>query len=142
MSGEGEPLDWKLNGRCALDLGLAVGGDTSDVRYANRATSFYPCSLHVNRWTAAGIRSRSLIPSRQHRQNRRAFVFVSQGIYNSSSVTQVNIPAATGDMGILANHVPTVEALRPGLLEIIETSGTKKYFGTLRDLSEKLRIVC
>lgn len=53
-----------------------------------------------------------------------------QGIYNSSSVTQVNIPAATGDMGILANHVPTVEALRPGLLEIIETSGTKKYFGT------------
>ena len=57
---------------------------------------------------------------------------IQQGIYNSSSVTQVNIPAATGDMGILANHVPTVEALRPGLLEIIESSGTKKYFGTSR----------
>ncbi|GHJ86066.1 hypothetical protein NliqN6_2468 [Naganishia liquefaciens] len=57
-----------------------------------------------------------------------SLVLPHQGIYNSSSVTQVNIPAATGDMGILANHVPTVEALRPGLLEIIETSGTKKYF--------------
>jgi hypothetical protein len=58
----------------------------------------------------------------------RSFL-TDRSIYNSSSVTQVNIPAATGDMGILANHVPTVEALRPGLLEIIETSGTKKYFG-------------
>lgn len=33
-------------------------------------------------------------------------------------------------MGILANHVPSVEALRPGLLEIIESSGSsKKWFG-------------
>jgi F-type H+-transporting ATPase subunit delta len=40
-----------------------------------------------------------------------------------------NIPAASGDMGILANHVPTVEALRPGLVEIIESGSTKKYFG-------------
>ena len=41
-----------------------------------------------------------------------------------------NIPAASGDMGILANHVPTVEALRPGLVEVIESAGTsKKFFG-------------
>ena len=33
-------------------------------------------------------------------------------------------------MGILANHVPTVEALRPGLVEVIESAGTsKKFFG-------------
>ncbi len=53
----------------------------------------------------------------------------TQALYSSQSVTQVNIPAATGDMGILANHVPAVEALRPGLLEIVEASGSKKFFG-------------
>lgn len=42
---------------------------------------------------------------------------------------QVNIPAESGDMGVLANHVPSVEQLRPGLVEIIEeSSGTSKQF--------------
>ncbi|EJT47015.1 hypothetical protein A1Q2_01969 [Trichosporon asahii var. asahii CBS 8904] len=49
----------------------------------------------------------------------------------SQAVTQVNIPAATGDMGILSNHVPSIEALRPGVVEVIEEGGkTGKYFGT------------
>lgn len=42
----------------------------------------------------------------------------------------MNIPAETGDMGILANHVPSIEAIRPGLVEVIESNGTaKKFFG-------------
>jgi F-type H+-transporting ATPase subunit delta len=32
-------------------------------------------------------------------------------------------------MGILANHVPAIEALRPGVIEVIEDSGSKKWFG-------------
>jgi F-type H+-transporting ATPase subunit delta len=34
-------------------------------------------------------------------------------------------------MGILANHVPVVEALRPGVVEVIEDNGAtgKKWFG-------------
>jgi len=32
-------------------------------------------------------------------------------------------------MGILANHVPSIEALKPGVVEIIEQSGTQKIFG-------------
>jgi len=46
------------------------------------------------------------------------------------SSIQVNIPAETGDMGILANHVPSVEQLRPGLIEIIEENAgaTKQFF--------------
>jgi hypothetical protein len=32
-------------------------------------------------------------------------------------------------MGILSSHVPSVEELKPGLLEVIESSGTKKWFG-------------
>ena len=37
-------------------------------------------------------------------------------------------------MGILATHVPSVEALRPGVVEVIEESGGqgKKWFGELR----------
>jgi hypothetical protein len=37
-------------------------------------------------------------------------------------------------MGILATHVPSVEALRPGVVEVIEESGGqgKKWFGELQ----------
>ncbi|THW15917.1 epsilon subunit of F1F0-ATP synthase N-terminal domain-containing protein [Aureobasidium pullulans] len=42
---------------------------------------------------------------------------------------QVNIPAETGDMGVLASHVPSIEQLRPGLVEVIEESaGSKQFF--------------
>ncbi len=42
----------------------------------------------------------------------------------------MNLPAATGDMGILANHVPSIEALRPGVVEVIESgNASKKFFG-------------
>ncbi|EIN11675.1 epsilon subunit of F1F0-ATP synthase N-terminal domain-containing protein [Punctularia strigosozonata HHB-11173 SS5] len=52
-----------------------------------------------------------------------------QAIYTSTDVTQVNLSAATGDMGVLANHVPTVEALRPGIVEVVESAGSsKKWF--------------
>lgn len=53
-----------------------------------------------------------------------------KSIFTSTNVVQVNIAAESGDMGILANHVPTVEPLRPGVVEVIETgSGSKKWFG-------------
>ena len=41
---------------------------------------------------------------------------------------QVNIPAESGEMGVLANHVPSIEQLRPGLVEVIEESGGSKQF--------------
>ncbi|CAD0112750.1 unnamed protein product [Aureobasidium uvarum] len=45
---------------------------------------------------------------------------------------QVNIPAETGDMGVLASHVPSIEQLRPGLVEVIEESaGSKQFFRTI-----------
>lgn len=31
-------------------------------------------------------------------------------------------------MGILSAHVPSVEELKPGLLEVVESSGTKRWF--------------
>jgi F-type H+-transporting ATPase subunit delta len=41
---------------------------------------------------------------------------------------QVNLAAETGDMGVLANHVPSIEQLKPGLIEVIEESGGSKQF--------------
>lgn len=41
---------------------------------------------------------------------------------------QVNIPAESGEMGVLANHVPSIEQLKPGLIEVIEESGSTKQF--------------
>jgi len=42
----------------------------------------------------------------------------------------VNIASTAGDMGILANHVPSIEQLKPGVIEILENPTTsKKYFG-------------
>ncbi|CBQ70506.1 probable ATP synthase delta chain precursor, mitochondrial [Sporisorium reilianum SRZ2] len=57
-----------------------------------------------------------------------SFILPHQAIYDSTEVTQVNIASASGDMGILASHVPAVEELRPGVLEVVESSGTKKWF--------------
>ncbi|KAF2703999.1 hypothetical protein K504DRAFT_495196 [Pleomassaria siparia CBS 279.74] len=51
-----------------------------------------------------------------------------QAIYKSQDVVQVNIPAETGEMGVLANHVPSIEQLKPGLVEIIEEAGGSKQF--------------
>lgn len=42
--------------------------------------------------------------------------------------TQVNIPTTAGDLGILADHVPTIQQLRPGVIEVINGSKTEKYF--------------
>ena len=39
--------------------------------------------------------------------------------------------AVSGAMGVLANHVPSVEALKPGVVEVIESGAgeSKKWFG-------------
>lgn len=41
---------------------------------------------------------------------------------------QVNIPAASGEMGVLAQHIPAIEQLKPGLVEVIEEQGSKQFF--------------
>merc|ERR1712169_122958 len=51
-----------------------------------------------------------------------------QSIYKSKNVVQVNIPAESGEMGVLANHVPSIEQLKPGLVEVVEESGGAKQF--------------
>lgn len=56
------------------------------------------------------------------------FALPHETLYQDAVVKQVNIPAIAGRAGILANHVPTVEELGAGLVEVFETSGEKKSF--------------
>ncbi|KAE8146198.1 ATP synthase [Aspergillus avenaceus] len=51
-----------------------------------------------------------------------------QTIFKSTGVVQVNIPAESGEMGVLANHVPSIEQLKPGLVEVMEEGGASKKF--------------
>lgn len=44
-----------------------------------------------------------------------------------AALTQVNLSTTTGDMGILANHVPTIVELRPSVVTLIGDS-TVSYF--------------
>ncbi|KAL5485243.1 ATP16 [Sanghuangporus weigelae] len=58
-----------------------------------------------------------------------SLVLPHQTIFASTDVVQVNLSAATGDMGILANHVPSIEPLRPGIVEVIDSgNNSQKWF--------------
>lgn len=50
-------------------------------------------------------------------------------MYFDKVVHQVNVPGAAGEFGVLANHVPTVAAMKPGVVSVFETETTvHKYF--------------
>ncbi|KAF8937029.1 hypothetical protein EDD21DRAFT_372086 [Dissophora ornata] len=59
---------------------------------------------------------------------RLTFAVPHQTLYKDAAVAQVNIAAVSGDMGILASHVPSIEQLRPGVIEVLEGASSKKFF--------------
>ncbi|RIA88198.1 epsilon subunit of F1F0-ATP synthase N-terminal domain-containing protein [Glomus cerebriforme] len=62
---------------------------------------------------------------------RLSFALPHQTLYKNTEVQQVNIASTAGDMGILANHVQSIEQLKPGIIEILENpTTTKKYFAS------------
>ncbi len=85
------------------------------------------CSRYTNQpMCASRLRSRASLLLRSRR---------GQAAYEMDSSVQVNIPAESGEMGVLANHVPSIEQLKPGLVEIIEESGgSKQFFCTCNSL--------
>ena len=49
--------------------------------------------------------------------------------YNNADVKQVDVPSYSGNFGILANHVPALAVLKPGVVTVYEQEGSaKKYF--------------
>jgi F-type H+-transporting ATPase subunit epsilon len=43
----------------------------------------------------------------------------------SGEVDQVDVPGSEGDFGVLANHAPTVSALRPGIMAVTANGQTQ-----------------
>ncbi|VDP52008.1 unnamed protein product [Schistosoma mattheei] len=61
------------------------------------------------------------------------FASSAQAFYNNVAVKQVDVPTLNGRFGVLAEHVPTVGCLKPGIVAVTENDGSvKKYFGTFR----------
>ncbi|UJR13272.1 hypothetical protein I4U23_000292 [Adineta vaga] len=60
------------------------------------------------------------------------FTFASPAeiFYNQSkNIRQVDVPAISGNMSILADHVPILGVLKPGVVTVFESDGnTKRFF--------------
>ncbi|CAH8638998.1 unnamed protein product [Schistosoma margrebowiei] len=57
------------------------------------------------------------------------FASSAQAFYNNVAVKQVDVPTLNGRFGVLAEHVPTVGCLKPGIVAVTENDGSvKKYF--------------
>ncbi len=57
----------------------------------------------------------------------------------SGEVTQVDVPGAEGDFGVLAHHAPLVATLRPGIMTIFEPNRQIRAVvsGGFAEVSEK-----
>ena len=45
----------------------------------------------------------------------------------SVAASEVRIPATEGDMTAMANHLPTITTLRPGVLVVVHDGGADEY---------------
>ncbi|KAI9663394.1 MAG: delta subunit of the central stalk of mitochondrial F1F0 ATP synthase, atp16 [Trizodia sp. TS-e1964] len=91
----------------------------NSLRFARSALRARPAALCIQRRGYA-----EALPDKI----KLSLVLPHQGIFKSTDVVQVNIPAESGEMGVLANHVPSIEQLKPGLVEVFEESGGSKQF--------------
>lgn len=51
-----------------------------------------------------------------------------QVFYHNADIRQVDVPSFSGSFGILAQHVPTLAVLKPGILTVYEKDGNPKKF--------------
>ncbi|MCJ1467731.1 delta subunit of the central stalk of mitochondrial F1F0 ATP synthase, atp16 [Pseudocyphellaria aurata] len=93
----------------------------NSLRIARAATRAFPTALRLQR------QSRGYADAVSDKI-QLTLALPHQSIYKSTDVVQVNLAAESGEMGVLANHVPSIEQLKPGLIEIIEESGGSKQF--------------
>merc|ERR1712121_295870 len=52
----------------------------------------------------------------------------TQAFFNNETVTQVDVPSGSGNFSILAQHVPIIAVLRPGLMTVFQEGNSQKYF--------------
>ncbi|KAJ8935984.1 hypothetical protein NQ318_000854, partial [Aromia moschata] len=57
---------------------------------------------------------------------RLTFCAGNQMFHNGDTVRQVDVPSFSGCFGILAEHVPTLAILRPGVVTVFEDDGSER----------------
>lgn len=66
--------------------------------------------------------------------------------FYTGEVTEIIVDSTQGTIGILANHIPLVTTLKPGVAEITEKSGNKfKVFistGIMEVVNNEVKILC
>ncbi|PAV77606.1 hypothetical protein WR25_20371 [Diploscapter pachys] len=74
---------------------------------------------------------------------RLTFASPDRALYSSAVVKQVDVPTLAGMVGVLANHVPTIGVLKPGVVQVTENDGNaKKYFVSSGTLSMNIDGSC
>ena len=56
------------------------------------------------------------------------FASPSQSFYKDIKVKQVDLPSYSGSLGILADHVPILAVIKPGVVSVFEEDGSMKKF--------------
>lgn len=56
------------------------------------------------------------------------FTLCPQVFYSNADVKQVDVPSYSGNFGILANHVPALAVIKPGVVTVYDNEGTAKKF--------------
>lgn len=72
------------------------------------------------------VSAASISTTRRLMANEMTFTFASSGevFYNAvKNVKQVDVPSLSGSFGILAQHVPTLAVLKPGVVTVTEQDG-------------------
>lgn len=54
------------------------------------------------------------------------FASPAQSFYKDIKVKQVDVPSYSGNFGILADHVPILSVIKPGVVTVYEEDGTTK----------------
>lgn len=56
------------------------------------------------------------------------FASPATSFYKDAKVKQVDVPSYSGSLGILANHVPILAVIKPGVVTVYEEDGNSKKF--------------
>uniref|UniRef100_A0A915CZT4 F-ATPase delta subunit n=1 Tax=Ditylenchus dipsaci TaxID=166011 RepID=A0A915CZT4_9BILA len=71
------------------------------------------------------------------------FACPDKAFYNNIVVKQVDVPTLAGMVGVLANHVPTIGILKPGVVQVYEEDGkVNKLFVSSGTLSVNIDGSC
>ncbi|XP_045092247.1 Protein CBG02642, partial [Caenorhabditis briggsae] len=55
---------------------------------------------------------------------RLTFASPDPAVFSNAVVKQVDVPTLAGMVGVLANHVPTIGVLKPGVVTVTTNEGT------------------